>query len=143
MQAGSSCHRCLALRPTRPTQVRRLYARSFEIIQHDGPVKSVGNVTDLNFATRAGTIRPSSTRPRWTFHLSDTMSLRSPASPGSLPLLVQVVILLLALPFAVAQFGGFFQGGFPFGGGGHQHHEPPKRPDRQYKGWTEMEGGMS
>jgi hypothetical protein len=40
----------------------------------------------------------------------------------------------------VAQFGNFFQGGFPFGGFQHQQHHD-QTPQRQHKGWTEFENG--
>nr|XP_031857380.1 uncharacterized protein CI109_007202 [Kwoniella shandongensis]KAA5524452.1 hypothetical protein CI109_007202 [Kwoniella shandongensis] len=59
-------------------------------------------------------------------------------------------ILLLVMPFTVlAQFGQFFQQGFPFGGGhGHGHGGPQFHEQqhggggggggRQYKGWNDM-----
>ncbi|RSH83868.1 Long chronological lifespan protein 2 [Saitozyma podzolica] len=55
------------------------------------------------------------------------------------PLLTLVTLLLL--PLTLAQFGNFFQGGFPFGGGHFQgnQQDAPKSPGRQHKGWTEME----
>jgi hypothetical protein len=57
------------------------------------------------------------------------------------PLLTLVTLLLL--PLTLAQFGNFFQGGFPFGGGHFQgnQQDAPKSPGRQHKGWTEMESG--
>lgn len=62
---------------------------------------------------------------------------RASASPS---ILAQAILFMLALPVVLAQFGGFFQGGFPFGG--HQHQqEAIRKPDRQYKGWSEMESG--
>ena len=55
-------------------------------------------------------------------------------------------ILLLLVWFclpAFAQFGGFFQQGFPFGGHfQNQHAQDPSGSQRQHKGWAEFEGGM-
>lgn len=67
-------------------------------------------------------------------HFFDTTML-----PG--PLLTLITLLLL--PLTLAQFGNFFQGGFPFGGGHFQgnQQDAPKSPGRQHKGWTEMESG--
>ncbi|WWC87089.1 uncharacterized protein L201_001975 [Kwoniella dendrophila CBS 6074] len=53
------------------------------------------------------------------------------------------IITLFLLPLTLAQFGGFFQGGFPFGGHGHghQHHEHQNDHGirREHKGWNEMD----
>ncbi|WVQ84094.1 long chronological lifespan protein 2 [Cryptococcus sp. DSM 104549] len=46
---------------------------------------------------------------------------------------------LLLLPFAFAQFGQFFQQGFPFGGHHHQQQQEPPAPGRQHKGWDEAQ----
>lgn len=60
-----------------------------------------------------------------------------------LPRPLLTLIALLLLPLTLAQFGNFFQGGFPFGGGHFQgnQQDAPKSPGRQHKGWTEMESG--
>lgn len=63
---------------------------------------------------------------------------------SSLPLSVYVFILLFSLPAAVAQFGGFFQNGFPFGGHQHQHQQQQHdQGGRAHKGWHEMDSGTS
>jgi hypothetical protein len=53
-----------------------------------------------------------------------------------------MIIALCILPLTMAQFGNFFQGGFPFGGGGGgEQHQQQQRPRREHKGWSEMESG--
>jgi hypothetical protein len=52
-----------------------------------------------------------------------------------------MLVILCLLPMAIAQFGNFFQGGFPFGGGGGEQQQQQQRPRREHKGWTEMESG--
>ena len=54
---------------------------------------------------------------------------------------VYFLIACILLPaFSAAQFGQFFQGGFPFGQNPFQRQEEaPQTPHRQHKGWTEME----
>jgi hypothetical protein len=72
--------------------------------------------------------------------------LRLPPTDISGTMLLSVTLLyLLLLPFTLAQFGNFFQHGFPFGGGHFQsgQQEAPRPPGRQHKGWTEMESGVS
>ncbi|WRT64976.1 uncharacterized protein IL334_001917 [Kwoniella shivajii] len=48
---------------------------------------------------------------------------------------------LVLLPFTFAQFGGFFQGGFPFGGHGPPHHQDQQQQGirREHRGWNEMD----
>ena len=41
---------------------------------------------------------------------------------------------------ALAQFGNFFQQGFPFGGHHHQQQQP-QEGGRTHKGWQEMDTG--
>jgi len=41
---------------------------------------------------------------------------------------------------ALAQFGNFFQQGFPFGGHHHQQQQP-QEGGRTHKGWQEMDAG--
>ena len=55
--------------------------------------------------------------------------------------LVYIFLACIILPaVAAAQFGQFFQGGFPFGQNPFQRQEEaPQTPHRQHKGWTEME----
>ncbi|KAI9635361.1 uncharacterized protein MKK02DRAFT_44048 [Dioszegia hungarica] len=54
--------------------------------------------------------------------------------------LATLLVLMCLLPFTLAQFGNFFQGGFPFGGGGGGEQQPQQqRPRREHKGWSEME----
>ncbi|WWC67724.1 uncharacterized protein I206_101636 [Kwoniella pini CBS 10737] len=51
-----------------------------------------------------------------------------------------VLLLLCIIPFTLAQFGGFFQHGFPFGGHGPQHHGDNNNGiKREHKGWHEMD----
>jgi len=64
-----------------------------------------------------------------------------PSSPAPAFTLPNVFIILLCLPLAFAQFGNFFQQGFPFG---NQHHQQQQPQDggRAHKGWEEMDTGM-
>ena len=49
---------------------------------------------------------------------------------------------VLCIAPVLAQFGNFFQHGFPFGGQQQQHHQDPHPGShRQYKGWAEFETG--
>jgi hypothetical protein len=52
-----------------------------------------------------------------TLPITPTMKPSSPAPAFTLP---QIFLFLLCLPLALAQFGNFFQQGFPFG---NQHHQ--------------------
>ncbi|WVF70020.1 hypothetical protein IAT40_004806 [Kwoniella sp. CBS 6097] len=51
--------------------------------------------------------------------------------------------LVLLAPLVSAQFGGFFQHGFPFGGhgphAGHGQHHEEGRPGRAHRGWGAMD----
>lgn len=71
--------------------------------------------------------------------LRSSSKMSGAMAPSSGSSIIRILLFLFLLPAVFAQFGGFFQGGFPFGGG-HQQ-EAQRRPDRQYKGWTEMEAG--
>ena len=61
--------------------------------------------------------------------------------------LLYLAVLGILLPSVLAQFGNFFQGGFPFGHGhGHAHgrggqEQGQGQPRREFKGWAEMETG--
>jgi hypothetical protein len=70
------------------------------------------------------------------------ITIMKPSSPASAFTLPHIFILLLCLPLALAQFGNFFQQGFPFG---NQHHQQQQPQDggRAHKGWQEMDSGMS
>jgi hypothetical protein len=74
-------------------------------------------------------------RPRSTHTMGATRSIAALPIP-------QILLLLLCLPFALAQFGGFFQQGFPFGGHHHQQQQQDQG-GRAHKGWQEMDTGMS
>ncbi|WWD07896.1 hypothetical protein V865_006003 [Kwoniella europaea PYCC6329] len=52
-----------------------------------------------------------------------------------------IFLALFVFPFALAQFGGFFQHGFPFGGHGPPVHEQQQdfTRRREHRGWTEMD----
>lgn len=52
-----------------------------------------------------------------------------------------VLLAIFFFPLAFAQFGHFFQQGFPFGGGFQQQQQQQEQqaPGRQHKGWTESE----
>lgn len=63
----------------------------------------------------------------------------TPISTLSIP---HILIFLLCLPIALAQFGGFFQQGFPFGGHHHQQQQQDQG-GRAHKGWQEMDSGTS
>lgn len=56
-----------------------------------------------------------------------------------------VLLAIFFFPLAFAQFGHFFQQGFPFGGGFQQQQQQQEQqaPGRQHKGWTESERGGS
>lgn len=58
---------------------------------------------------------------------------------------VLLALAILSFPLAFAQFGHFFQQGFPFGGGFQQQQQQQEQhaPGRQHKGWTESERGGS
>jgi hypothetical protein len=70
------------------------------------------------------------------------ITIMKPSSPASAFTLPQIFLFLLCLPLALAQFGNFFQQGFPFG---NQHHQQQQPQDggRAHKGWQEMDSGMS
>lgn len=63
-------------------------------------------------------------------------------TPRSTFRILQILLLLLCLPIALAQFGGFFQQGFPFGGHHHQQQQQDQG-GRAHKGWQEMDSGTS
>ncbi|KAL7418596.1 Long chronological lifespan protein 2 [Cryptotrichosporon argae] len=55
-------------------------------------------------------------------------------------MLFPLAALILAPLAVLAQFGGFFQQGFPFGQQPQQQQpQPPPGGARQHKGWAEME----
>jgi hypothetical protein len=74
-----------------------------------------------------------------TLPITPTMKPSSPAPAFTLP---QIFLFLLCLPLALAQFGNFFQQGFPFGNQHHQQQQP-QEGGRAHKGWQEMDSGMS
>lgn len=76
-------------------------------------------------------------------HILDS-TMTGLASPSWTHVIILFTLLFL-LPGTLAQFGNFFQGGFPFQGfqGNEQHHEEQHRPRREHKGWSEMETGKS
>ena len=77
-----------------------------------------------------------------TVGLAPTLIFSRPRKyiPAMLHRLRCLVILLVLPTLTLAQFGGFFQGGFPFGQNPfHQQDDGSQTPHREHKGWTEME----